>query len=121
MGSVPLIIRARKIPAAACARMIALSDLLPRRALNEKSAVAPGRRAEPLSARGVYVDAATQRPEQVFSSAVIVRRGKKKEEAITEAIRLERGGKKRGGRGGKKEENSKKCEKDQCIYTFHLR
>lgn len=104
MGSVPLIIRARKIPAAACARMIALSDLLPRRALNEKSAVAPGRRAEPMSARGVYVDAATQHPEQVFSSTVIVQ--KKKEKAITEAIRFERErGKNRAGgeRKGRKQ------------------
>lgn len=58
--------------------MIALSDLLPRSMLNEKSAVAPGRRAEPTSARGVYVDAATQRPEQVFSSAVIVQKEEKK-------------------------------------------
>lgn len=116
MGSVPLIIRARKIPAAAYARMIALSDLLPRRVLNEKSAVAPGRQAAPMSAWGVYVDAAKQRPEQVFSSAVIV--PKKKEKAITEAIRLER---EKKGAGEKKEENSKKCEKDQCIYTFHLR
>ncbi|GAA6078525.1 uncharacterized [Tachysurus ichikawai] len=96
MGSVPLIIRARKIPAAACARMIALSDLLPRRTLNEKSAVAPGRRAEPMSARGVYVDAATQSPKQVFSSAVIVQ--KKKEKAITEAIRFKRGKKREQGR-----------------------
>lgn len=100
MGSVPLIIRARKIPAAACARMIALSDLLQRNVLNEKSAVAPGRRAKPMSAQGVYVDAATQRPEQVFSSAVIVQ--KKKEKAITEAIRLERK-KKRGGKKGRKQ------------------
>lgn len=59
--------------------MIALSDLLPRRVLNEKSAVAPGRRAEPTSARGVYVDAATQHPEQVFSSAVIVPKKKEKQ------------------------------------------
>lgn len=59
--------------------MIALSDLLPRRVLNEKSAVAPGRRAEPMSAQGVYVDAATLRPEQVFSSAFIVQKKKKKQ------------------------------------------
>lgn len=119
MGSVPLIIRARKIPAAACARMIALSDLLPRRVLNEKSAVAPGRRAEPPSTRGVYVDAATQRPEQVFSSALIVRKKKKKKQSQKPLGSKEK--KERESKGEKKEENSKKCEEDQCIYTFHLR